>query len=158
MSFKTRAFVALALCIAASGAIAGDAIMIKDAYARASSANATSGAAFMMIMNHSGQDDRLVAAASGVAKRVELHTHIETGDGVMQMREIEGGIALPAGAMHMMKRGGDHVMFMGLTQSLVQGDMVDVTLVFEKAGEIKVRIPVDLTRKPGAHSGHGSGG
>jgi hypothetical protein len=38
-------------------------------------------------------------------------------------------------------------MFMGLTTGLEHGDMVNVTLVFEKAGEVQVEIPVDLERK-----------
>lgn len=129
---------------------AGDAkIMIHDAYARS---GPKSGAAFFEIMNHSDTDDRLIGAASDVAPRVELHTHIETGDGVMQMREIEGGIPVPANGMHVLKRGGDHVMFMGLPKALPQGEEISVTLTFEKAGDITVQIPVDNTRK--AEHGH----
>jgi copper(I)-binding protein len=59
-------------------------MMIKDAYALAASPNAKAGAAFMEITNHSETADRLVAARSDVAARVELHTHIEK-DGVMRM-------------------------------------------------------------------------
>ncbi|WP_420010977.1 copper chaperone PCu(A)C [Tateyamaria sp.] len=131
-----------------------DGIKIMDPYARAASPSAKAGAAFMMITNDSGQDDRLIAARSDAAKRVELHTHIETGDGVMQMTEIEGGVALPAGSTHHMKRGGDHIMLMGLTGPLEQNAEIEVTLVFETAGEMVVTIPVDNVRKPkaGAHS------
>jgi copper(I)-binding protein len=53
---------------------------------------------------------------------------------------------VPAGGMHMLKRGADHVMFMGLNAPMQQGDIVNVTLVFEKAGRIDVEIPVDLQR------------
>ena len=59
----------------------------------------------------------------------------------------------------MMKRGGHHVMLMGLTDSLDQGEAISVTLTFEKAGDVVVDIPVDLERKPdanGGHSGHGN--
>ncbi len=48
----------------------------------------------------------------------------------------------------MLARGGDHVMFMGLNEVLTHGDTINVTLVFEKAGEVAVEIPVDLERKP----------
>ena len=47
---------------------------------------------------------------------------------------------------HALARGGDHVMFMGLNAPFEQGNMLNVTLVFEKAGEIEVQIPVDLER------------
>ncbi|MEL6620815.1 MAG: copper chaperone PCu(A)C, partial [Pseudomonadota bacterium] len=89
-----------------------------DPYARAASPSAKAGAAFMMLQNTGDTDDRLIAARTDVAKRVELHTHVETGDGIMKMQEIEGGIALPAGGTHHMMRGGDHVMLMGLTGPL----------------------------------------
>ena len=74
----------------------------------------------------------------------------------MQMRHDEDGFEIPADATHMLQRGGDHVMFMGLNRDLAQGDMVAVTLTFEKAGEVEVQIPVDLERKA-AHGGHGHG-
>jgi copper(I)-binding protein len=131
-------------------------IKIGDPYARASGPMAKAGAAFMMIENTGTEDDRLVSAESPAAARVELHTHTEV-DGVMRMTEVEEGFVVPAGGMAMLERGGMHVMFMGLTEGWKQGDMVPVTLTFEKAGEMMLDIPVDLERKPkhGAHGGHG---
>jgi hypothetical protein len=123
-----------------------DGIEINDAYARVSTAMSKSGAAFMVIANSSGADDRLVSVASDVADRVELHTHKAGADGVMQMVEVPEGFAVPAGGQHVLQRGGDHVMFMGLHRSLAQGDVVTVTLTFEKAGDVVLDIPVDLTR------------
>ncbi len=131
---------------------AGD-VMVMDAYARVASKVAKSGAAFLMIHNHSDQDDRLISAASDVAKRVELHTHLEE-DGVMKMTKLEDGVVIPAGGMHELKRGGDHVMFMGLTRSLEHGDMFELTLTFEHAGNVIMTVPVDLERqdKMSAHA------
>jgi copper(I)-binding protein len=132
---------------------------IEDAYALAASPNAKAGAAFMEITNHSETADRLVAAISDVAARVELHTHIEK-DGVMRMTELEDGIPFEADETVLLKRGGIHVMFMGLNRSLNDGDLVEVTLSFENAGNVTIEVPVDLNRKPapdahGAdHSGH----
>ena len=155
MSRPFRLTATLMATLIALPAAAAD-IMVMDPYARAASPSAKSGAAFMTLHNMSATDDRLIAAQTDAAKRVELHTHVETGDGVMQMTEIEGGIALPAGEMHKMVRGGDHVMLMGLTGPLEQGADISVTLVFEQAGEVVVTIPVDNERKPeaGAHGGH----
>ncbi len=153
MSRKTLLTAASAALLAFTTPLLADGIMIKDAYVRSSTPSSPTGAAFMMLMNHTDQDDRLIAATSDVAKRVELHTHTSDDNGVMKMHEIEGGIALPAGGMHAMKRGGDHVMFMGLDAPLEQGSEITVTLTFEKAGDIEVQIPVDHERKAG-HSGH----
>lgn len=157
MSFKTNRFAALgalvlALLTFSLPARAGD-IMVMEPYARASSMKSTSGAAFMTIMNNTDVDDQLIDAHSDVAKKVELHTHIETDDGIMQMRHVPEGFPLPAGGKIEMKRGGHHVMFMGITDSFEQGDMIPLTLVFKNAGEVVIEVPVDLTRKPGQMMG-----
>lgn len=142
---RTLISAALAAACFAMPALA-DGILVHDAYARASGKSAKSGAAFMTLENTSTTDDRLIDARSDAAKRVELHTHKENADGVMQMIHVEEGFALPAGGAHALKRGGDHVMLMGLTGPLTQGDTVTLTLVFEQAGEITVTVPVDLKR------------
>lgn len=148
MSVKTNILGATAFLMLAGAAMAEDAIKVMDPYARSSMMSAKTGAAFMMLKNDSDQDDRLIAARSDIAERVELHTHIQDANGVMQMTEIEGGIAIPAGGTHMMQRGGDHVMFLGLKEGLKQGQMISVTLTFEKAGDVVIEVPVDLERKP----------
>ena len=147
MSFTKPILAAAAALAFALPAFAGD-ITIEDPYARASAMMSKSGAAFMVLKNAGAQDDRLIAAASDVADKVELHTHKENEQGVMQMLEVKEGFPVPAGGMHALARGGDHVMFLGLTRPLAHGDMVSVTLTFEKAGEMTVEIPVDLERKP----------
>lgn len=155
MSKTFRLPAALLATVFALPAFAAD-IMIMDPYARAASASAKAGAAFMTLHNTGASDDRLIGAKTDAAARVELHQHIEISDGVLQMTEIEGGIPLPAGKKHKMVRGGDHVMLMGLTGPLEQDAEITVTLVFEQAGEIEVTIPIDNERKPeeGAHGGH----
>ena len=158
MSFRTFLAGIVFLAISTLAAAAGE-IKIMDPYFRTSGPMARTGAAFFEIMNHGDQDDRLIAARSDVAKKVELHTHIKDDGGVMKMRPIEGGIAIPAGGSHALERGGDHVMFMGLTRKVQDGDMITVTLIFEKAGEVTLDIPVDLSRMPdGEMKMDGSGG
>jgi copper(I)-binding protein len=158
MSLKSVLLAASAAAVLATTALADHAnkIMVHDQYARVSSPTAKAGAAFMEIINHTDSDDQLVAVRSDVAARVELHTHKETGDGVMKMMHVEEGFAVPAGGAHLLKRGGDHVMFMGLNRALNHGDVVTLTLVFDKAGEVEIEIPVDLERKAEAH-GHNHG-
>jgi|TARA_B110000238_G_C16081668_1_gene419733 copper(I)-binding protein len=148
MSFKSTFITGFAATLLMATSAFAEGLMVKDPYARAARPNAPTGAAFMKLMNHSDQDITLMGVSSDVAKRVELHTHIDNGEGVMQMSEIEGGITIPAGEMHMMNRGGDHVMMMGLTQSLVDGETISVTFEFENGAEMVVEIPVDNARKP----------
>lgn len=149
-------FVAVATLLAVP-AFAHDGVMIADPYARSMGGVGASGAVFFTIMNHSAEDDRLIDARSDAAQKVELHTHKDDGNGVMQMLHVPEGFVIPAGGEHALARGGDHVMLMGLTEALADGDMVSVTLVFEKAGEVVIEAPVDNARKgPMAmdHSGH----
>ena len=122
-------------------------ILVTDAYARASTPNAKAGAAFLILENTSDEADRLISVKSPVAARIELHTHIDAGNGVMQMREVEDGFTVPPGGSRTLKRGGDHIMLMGLREPLLDGVSITATLVFEKAGEMEIRIPVDLQRK-----------
>jgi len=150
MLFKTTMFSAAFALSVALGApsFAGDTdgILIEDSYVRSSTAKSATGAAFMVLRNQTDQDDRLIAVQSDAAKRVELHTHTEDADGVMRMTEVTEGIAIAAGGTHTLKRGGDHIMFMGLIDGLDQGEVISVTLTFEKAGDMTVEIPVDLDR------------
>jgi len=143
MSLK---YTLVAALLAATPALAD--IEIVDPYARASGMSAKAGAAFFEIRNTGDTDDRLVDAAANISQRVELHTHKDMGDGVMKMMHVPEGFAVPAGGSHTLQRGGDHVMFMGLKEPMEQGDVINVTLTFEQAGDVVVEIPVDLERKP----------
>ena len=146
---------ALVLSLAATPLFAGD-IVIEDAYARASRPGAPTGAMFMTIRNSGEIADRLLAAESPIAQIVELHTHIDD-NGVMRMRPVEEGLEIPVGGEHRLMRGGDHVMLMGLTQSLEDGASVPLTLIFENAGEITLDVTVDNSRDQGKHGmGHGN--
>jgi hypothetical protein len=97
--------------------------------------------AIYMKINSGGMADKLVKAETSVAETVELHT-VEMKDGMMQMREVEGGIDVPATGTLELKPGGYHVMLIGLTQDLKPGEKFNVKLTFEKAGVKEV--PVEI--------------
>lgn len=158
MSLKSTILAASAAAFLAFPAFA-QGVAVQDPYARSASAMATTGAAFMVITNTGGAADRLIGVTSDVAEKVELHTHREDANGVMRMIHVEEGLDLPEGGEIVMERGGHHVMFMGLKEPMAQGDMIDLTLVFEQAGEVAVQVPVDLERRPqaGAHGGMNHG-
>jgi copper(I)-binding protein len=122
------------------------AFIVEEPFLRSSLPTSTSAAAFLVLRNETGQDDRLIAARSALSGRIELHSHSEDADGVMRMGEIEGGVPIADGESHAFARGGDHLMFMGLDAPLEQGQLVPVTLVFEAVGDVEIIVPVDLTR------------
>lgn len=139
----SAAFLAL---VSAPMAFAAD-ITITDPYLRVSGAMATSAAAFMTIENH-GAEDRLIDAHSDLAQKVELHTHLQDANGVMKMVHVAEGFPIAAGENHMLQRGGEHVMFLGLNSVPKQGDTIRLTLTFEKAGDVTIEVPVDNARMP----------
>ncbi|MDV7341681.1 copper chaperone PCu(A)C [Terasakiella sp. A23] len=135
--FKRIALIGAMLLALSTPSFAGD-ISVEGVWARASAGMARAGAAFMTIKN-TGEADKLIGAKADVSKRVEIHTHLHQ-DGVMKMRKVESVAA--AKGMTMLKPGGDHVMFMGLNEPFKEGASFPLTLVFEKAGEIKVDVKI----------------
>ncbi|MCG8509477.1 MAG: copper chaperone PCu(A)C [Rhodospirillales bacterium] len=129
-------------------------IVISDPWARASASKMMkAGAAFLELSTHGAEMDRLVAAASPVSKKTELHTHLME-KGVMKMRQVEA-IEIHPGTPTVLKPGGLHVMFMGLHAPLKEGQEIPITLTFEKAGQVEITAKV---MKPGAKgSSHGGG-
>ena len=142
-----RRILTVGIFLAATPLMAAD-ITVDDAYARVSRPGAPTGAMFMTIHNAAETADRLVEARSPVAQMVELHTHIEE-DGIMRMRPIDEGLEIPAGGTHQLARGGDHVMLMGLTETLENGTTVPLTLIFQNAGQVSLEVPVDNDRQQG---------
>lgn len=125
-------------------------IEVHDPYARVLAGVGASGAVFFTLHNHGDLNVTLTGASSPQAEMAGLHTHVTSADGMMQMIEIEGGVALPDGAHHDFARGGDHVMLMGLTADLKDGDFVTLTLTFDGASPLTFNAVVDNARAPEA--------
>jgi periplasmic copper chaperone A len=131
----------------------GTSLSIKSAFARATIGAGKTGAAYLTIHNPTGHSDKLIGARTSAAKRAALHTHLHE-NGVMKMRPIDA-VEIPAHGMAALKPGGDHLMLMGLTAPLKQGEHFSVTLILEKAGEIDVKIKVGAVGATSAgHGGH----
>lgn len=113
----------------------------QPGWARPTVAGQAAGGGFVSLTG-AASADRLVSASSPVAKSVELHT-MEMDGSVMRMRQVPG-IDVPAGQTVALKPGGHHLMFMGLTQPLKQGDTFPLTLHFEKAGDVQVQMTVSM--------------
>jgi len=61
--------------------------------------------------------------------------------GMMGMRPV-ARLDIPAGGKVELKPGGYHIMLIELTRELKVGDKVEITLTFEKAGDVKVTAEV----------------
>lgn len=114
-------------------------IALIDPWARASTAGDNS-ASYVVIKN-SGPADTLIAVRGDVATNIELHT-VESVDGMMRMKQVDGGIVIPSNDMQILKPGSYHIMMIGLTRDLVAGDRIALTLTFANAGDVAVTVPV----------------
>ena len=119
---------------------------IDHPWARPLPAVSRNGAAFFVLKNTGQSEDRLLSAQSDKAARVEIHNHIHE-DGLMKMRKVED-VVLAAGETVTFGPGGLHIMFMGLTSPLKEGESFDLQLQFEKAGNVDVEVVIE---QPGAN-------
>jgi copper(I)-binding protein len=133
-------FKALAATVVTSVALYAQSVSVNDAYVREVPPNMPNSAAFMTLMNGSDQNIALVSAASDVANTVELHEHVNV-NGMMQMRQIPK-IEIPAHGSTFLKPGGLHVMLIGLTRKLKEGETVAVTLNFSNGEQVSLEAPV----------------
>lgn len=130
-------------------------LKIDHPYSRAMPPASPTAAVFFTISNNGKQADRLIAASSKQSGRAELHTHTND-NGVMRMRQVEGGIAIAAGSSVKLAPGGLHVMLLEVKQQARAGDKFPLTLTFERAGEVQVDVKVeDGGEQPMQHQ-HGS--
>ena len=115
-------------------------VEVSDIYVREVPPNMPNSAAFMQLKNLTDKPIALVSAASKAAKTVELHEHVNV-DGMMQMRQIPK-INIPANGTTSLQPGGLHVMLIGLTQKLKEGDNVAITLNFSDGESVTLDAPV----------------
>ena len=118
----------LAACSAEPAAEAN--VTITDPWCRPAAAGA--GAVGCYVTLQAATDDRLVAVATPAAERGEIHT-MSMDDGVMRMRQLTDGLALPAGETVALKPGAEHLMLMSPTAAFDEGGEVSLTLTFERA-------------------------
>jgi periplasmic copper chaperone A len=122
-------------------------LKIDHAWARPSIGGTTNSSVYMTLSNSGDVADRLLAVKTDVASDVMLHESRMEGE-VMKMVPLEKGVEVPAHGSVELKPLGMHVMLMGLRQPLKEGDTFPVTLVFEKQGEVPIKVKV--TQQPAA--------
>lgn len=114
----------------------------------------TTGAVYLIAIRNDGeQADRLLAASTPAAERVELHRMQMDGD-IMRMRAL-GAIEIPPRSTVSLRQGstdGYHLMLSGLRRPLMAGDRFALTLRFERAGEVTVEVRVEAARSGASHS------
>lgn len=129
------------LLLSACGASGGEVIEAHDPWARPAMTGENS-AVYLLLHNHTANDDELVGASSDVATSVELHeSKMVEGSDMMEMTPV-ASVPLPADGEVEFKPGGLHIMLAGLNRDLKVGDQFDITLTFKSGLILKVTVPV----------------
>jgi len=157
-SLPLLALLALSACAPEAPAVNHEttAITISDAWVRQPPPAATVTAAYLCLSNPGSREDRLLTVESPAAERVEIHD-MQVVSGMMQMREVQGGLPLPAGETTHLAPGGLHLMLIAPKLELTVGGEVEMTLSFEHAPAqtvtFQVRSLMD-TEESSTHEGH----
>jgi periplasmic copper chaperone A len=142
-----RALVCIAvLGLMASPAVSADfaakGLKIGHPWTRPAALGGT-GAGYMTVTNSGKAADTLVGIETAAARSAGVHRSAMNGQ-VMSMRPLPA-LAIAAGQTVSLKPGGDHIMMVGLTRALSQGEQIPITLVFQKAGRIHIALTVETT-------------
>ena len=100
----------------------------------------TNSAVYLRLRNRGGMADRLMGGATPFAEKLEIHESSMVDD-VMRMREVDG-LEIPSHGAVELKPGGTHIMLVGLTRSLLEGEQIDLTLRFQRSEELNITVPV----------------
>lgn len=134
-----KKLITLLTALILSSAAMGE-VRVSDSYARAVPQGQPNSAIFLTLKNISDDQLALQSASSSSASVVELHTHSHV-DGVMQMRKVPK-ITLSSNEEVVLEPGGLHIMLIGLKQSLITGDQIDLTLNFSDGSTQTVNVEV----------------
>ena len=125
-------------------------IAISHPWARTSAAAPRTGGGFFTVTNKAREADRLIAAESPAAAKIEIH-HIKVIGSGIRMRPMEKGLGLPPDTAITLKPRGYHLL-MELKEPVAQGQKLPVTLTFEKAGTRHVELVVEAPGPVGAET------
>jgi copper(I)-binding protein len=131
---------------------AGD-LLVTQPWTRATPGGAKVAGGYLTVTNGGKDSDRLIGGTLPGASRVEIH-EMKVENGVMEMRPLTKGLEIKPGETVKLEPGGYHVMFMGMTTSLKQGEKLKGQLRFEKAGSVEVEYSVAPVGAPALPS-HG---
>ena len=116
------------------------AIVVTAPWLRATPKNAPVAGGYLTVTNKGPSTDRLVGASLPMASDGQVHT-MTMKNGVMHMERLDG-LAIAPGATVTLSPGGRHLMFTKPSMPLKEGETIDGTLVFEKAGKVAVTFKV----------------
>jgi copper(I)-binding protein len=123
----------------ASPSPASPSVTVTNAWARATPPGAHIGAVYLTLTSPAG--DKLLSVSSAASKGAAVH-EMKMDGGVMRMRELPGGLDLPAGQSVTLQPGGNHIMLTNLNAPLKQGQTVPLHLTFQTSAPVDVQAQI----------------
>lgn len=105
-------------------------------------ATAKAAGGFMAISNTGTEPDRLIGVETAIAAKAEVHESRVDANGVGTMEHVDA-VEIPPGETVNLEHGGYHIMLMGLSGPLLEGELHKATLIFERAGRVEIEFQVD---------------
>lgn len=116
-------------------------LAIDHVWSRSTAAQMPTGVVYLTVENRGKIADKLLSASTAVAAETQIH-RTSMDNGVMRMRPVAGGVALPAGKTVKFAPGGLHLMLMGLKAPLKVGEPFRLKLHFAHSGDVDVEVTV----------------
>lgn len=130
----------LSMALLASACAEPPELSIENAWARPAF-QGDNGAVYLVINNRTDQGDGLIGADSYIANLTEIHLNKMDPQGTMTM-ERQDLVGIPANEVVELAPGGLHIMLVDLLQDLNVGDKFELTLMFQRSGDIQVEVEV----------------
>jgi periplasmic copper chaperone A len=146
---KRSSILILAFLTLAAKGWAGE-LAVIEGYALKSLTPMAKSAAVYFTVSNTGEADRMIGISTQAAVMAMIHES-KIVDGIASMDMLDG-VDVPAGGTVAMAQGGLHVMLTGLKAPLKEGETLSLDVAFEKAGVLKVEVPVVGLVKPAANT------
>lgn len=142
------------LSTVARAEVAAPALQISDAWLRALPPGQPTAAVYLTVTNVSAQPQRIAAARSPLAQRVEFHNSQQI-DGQWKMTQLPA-LELAPGRSLTLSPGGVHLMLFGLTQTPREGDKLAVDLQLPNGDWVQAQAEVRGFADDAHHNHHGA--
>jgi len=119
----------------------GKSVEVLEAYSPAASAGVRQGEAFLKLVNHSHEPERLIAVESDVAGEI-LMVQASRDPGNTGTVPLPAGFQIAAGATLDLGPGRSHLVLSGLSRPLLPGETYSMQLQFKNSETLDVRVEV----------------
>lgn len=134
-----------ALCgSAAARDVVSGPIQITHAWSPPAPPSAPTAAGYLTLANAGPSPERLIGVSSPDFDSVQVH-QMSMRDGVMTMRPVARGLAVPAGGSVTLSPDTVHLMLVGPKHVFKAGDHIPIVLTFERLGSVRAELDVQAS-------------